>query len=257
MAMTICSIINEHNSITAWLTSIGTIGSCAIAVLVIFCGKLKSWWQRPKLIFTLKRYSQDDEDDDVVAIEKSYGIWLEVVNTGGRCAQHCRVECEQIFDKVASKEEFTPRKVFMPITFAWKSTKDKEDVNPKRRSWCRLFDLIKLSDIPANESDSSGDDSGRKKHGKGIKPTLGYELYLAFRKGRAAANKKLRNVENTFLVPIVIQYENPMKYAKRYVRIHWKAGETNIDDTTLTYELLTEDDIRKKKMIVAGKGGPK
>ena len=145
----------------------------------------------------------------------------------------------------------------MPITFSWQSTKDREDVNPKRRSWCRLFDLIKLSDIPSDESDSCGDDPGGKKQGKGVKPMLGYELYLAFRKGRMVANKKLRNVENTFLVPIVIQYENPMKYIKRYVRIHWKVGETNIDDTTLTFELLTEKDIRKKKMIVAGKGGSK
>lgn len=257
MAMTICSIIDEHNSITAWLTSIGTIGSCAIAVLVIFCGKLKSWWQRPKLSFNLKRYSQDNEADDVVAIDKSYGIWLEVINTGGRCAQHCRVECEQIFDKVASKEEFTPRKVFMPVTLSWQSTRDREDVSPQRRSWCKLFDLIKLSDIPSDESDSSGDDSRGKKHGKGITPVFGYELYLAFRKGRMVANKKLRNVENTFLVPILVQYENPMKNAKMYVRIHWKAGETNIDDTTLAYELFSEKDIRKKKMIVARKGGSK
>ena len=80
MTITICSIIDEQNSITAWLTSIGTIGSCAIAVLVIFCGKLKSWWQQPKLSFNLKRYSQDNEGDDVVAIDKSFGIWLEVVS---------------------------------------------------------------------------------------------------------------------------------------------------------------------------------
>ena len=235
----------------AWGTCIGTVGSCLIAAMSCTFARFREWYRRPKLKFELRRFKSvaGGEMEETMAIDESsesYGVWLKVVNVGKSYAQHCRIECEQIYEKIASEESFAEQRPFMALPFVWQSGKDREDVSPSRWSWCRIFDLAKVQ-TPTDGGTGSENASAKTKT---------FELFLAIRRGKGIiGGKKMRCKENAFLVPLSIQYDSPLRAEKRYIRIHWTPGESDLNQTNLTYKLLSER--QGKKLIRKAKGDVK
>lgn len=232
--------------IPAWGTFLGTI---SISFLAMFSNRLKNWFCRPKLsceIDNTRKFCgiiDDDSDVDKVdsGISQSDFVWcLKVSNKGKQVADNCRVQCDRIYEENDGGGSFTLKREFISQGFYWSTGDKKEDVVKGKPSWCRIFILSKMPE--------QGKESARDNKSAIAKPSL--HLYLGVERSVKGCYVLLRNKGmNTFLIPLMIHYDNAPSGICQWLKVHWTDGSSSPCSTNFTIEMLSE----KRAMACIGK----
>ena len=229
---------NWLKDIPAWGTFIGTV---SISILAMFANRLKNWFCRPKLSFSIdntRKYCtriEDDADADKAdgVVSQSDFIWcMKICNNGRQVAENCRVQCDKIYEESDGGGKFTLKKEFISQGFFWATGEQKEDVVIGKPSWCRIFIL---SQMPEQGKESTQNE-------KTLPQRLGLHLYLGVERAIKGCWVLLRNKgKNTFLLPIMIYYDNSLKGYCQWLKVHWTDGNLCPNPTNFTIEMVPEN----------------
>ena len=227
--------------IPQWGTFLGTF---FVSFLAMFSNRLKSWFCRPKMCYSIDNTrkfcdltdSEIDDRSDVTDSDKEFLWYLLVENKGRRVAANCQIYCDKIYQEQDSGGRFSLKKEFVSKPFLWATGERKEDVFPGSPSWCKIFILSGLKIQSENATEKAN-------HGENSKAL---HLYLAIERHVTGMFVSLRNKNrNTFLIPLTIHYENAIKADVIWVRVHWTDGDTMLTQDNLMIEKIEEKKIRE------------
>lgn len=214
-------VIFPHSTISLYLQSILTI---VIIIVAIFGERIKSFFIRPDISYSMKKDSLPNRNDSDSELESSdYEIMIRLIayNKGQESAINCIFTFDGVYmigadGKVSRRESCLPEKISY-------STSDTDmTIFPSCEEY---LDFAKITNAHTDSSSLSNGKNDR-------------ELEIL---SKAGSFKYKRGTE--ICIPVRCKYSNSQQN-KFYISINWK-GDNLKEESSLSLRILTPEDFKK------------